>query len=68
MSNSTFTMRHYIRIHELIKSTIQGFESDSNMISDEDINYVAGMRTIHDKIGIMFQKDNARFNPQLWKL
>ena len=68
MSNATFTMRHYNRIHELIKSTIQGFESDSNMISDEDINYVAGMHTIHNQLGAMFQKDNPKFKPELWKL
>jgi hypothetical protein len=35
-------MRHYNKIHALIKSNIDGFKADSNMISLEDLNYVAG--------------------------
>ena len=68
MSNTTFTMRHYNKIHALIKSNIDGFKADSNMISDEDISYIAGMEVLHDELGIMFQKDNAKFKPELWKL
>ena len=63
-----FTMRHYNRIHELIKSTIEDFENDSNMISLQDVSYIAGMHTIHAELGAMFQKDNAKFKSQLWEL
>ena len=63
-----FTMRHYNRIHALIKSTVDGFEADSNMISNEDISYIAGMHTIHAELGAMFQKDNAKFKSNLWEL
>ena len=68
MSNSTFTMRHYNKIHALIKSNIDGFKADSNMISLEDLNYVAGMEVLHDELGAMFKKDNPKFKPELWKL
>jgi hypothetical protein len=69
MSNTTFTMRHYNPIHALIKSTIDGFKADSNMISDEDISYIAGMQVLHDELGAMFKEDNpTKFKPELWKL
>jgi hypothetical protein len=68
MSNPTFTMRHYNKIHALIKSTVDGFKADSNMISLEDINYIAGMSVLHDQLGAMFHEDNPNFKPELWKL
>ena len=63
-----FTMRHYNRIHALIKSNIDGFKADSNMISVEDLMYIAGMEVLHDELGAMFEKDNPKFKPELWKL
>ena len=68
MSNATFTMRHYNPIHALIKSNIDGFKADSNMISLEDLMYIAGMEVLHDELGKMFQKDNPKFKPEMWKL
>ena len=68
MSNTTFTMHHYNKIHALIKSNIDGFKADSNMISNEDVSYVAGMQVLHDQLGAMFQKDNPNFKPELWKI
>jgi hypothetical protein len=61
-------MRHYNPIHALIKSTIDGFKADSNMISLEDLNYVAGMEVLHAELGAMFKKDNPKFKPELWEL
>ena len=68
MSNATFTMRHYNPIHALIKSNIDGFKADSNMISLEDLMYIAGMEVLHDELGKMFKKDNPKFKPEMWKL
>ena len=63
-----FTMRHYQRIKDLIKSNIDGFKADSNMISLEDLNYIAGMEVLHAELGAMFEKDNPKFKPELWSL
>ena len=63
-----FTMRHYQRIKDLIKSNIDGFKADSNMISVEDLMYIAGMEVLHDELGTMFKKDNPKFKTELWKL
>ena len=70
MTNSkpVFTMRHYNRIHNVIKTSIESFKNDSTMISDEDIYYIAGMRTIHDNLGKLFEKDNPKFKSNLWEL
>ena len=63
-----FTMRHYNAIHEVIKQNIDGFKADSNMISESDIAYIAGMEVLHDELGKLFAGDNPKFKASLWAL
>lgn len=73
MSNTTFTMRHYNPIHELIKKQIDSHKKDCNLkngipISDNDLCYLIGMQNLHEELGKMFEKDNPNFKPELWEL
>ena len=66
-------MRHYNPIHALIKKKINSHIKDCNTkngipISDNDLYYLVGMERIHEELGTMFQKDNPKFKPELWKL
>ena len=61
-------MKHYNPVHNVIKTAIESFKADSSMISYEDIYYVAGMRTIHEELGKLFEKDNPKFKSNLWEL
>ena len=68
-----FTMRHYNRIKALIKKQIDTHKKDCNLkngipISDNDLYYLVGIESIHAELGAMFEKDNPKFKPELWKL
>ena len=68
-----FTMRHYNRIHALIKKQINEHKKDCTLkngipVSENDLYFLIGMERLHDELGNMFKKDNPKFKPELWQL